>query len=147
MRLFAILALLSVPASADALDRGLHAMVRGDYQTAAQQLAIAVSERPHDPIAHFNYASALRQLGQNEDAIGEFNAALREARDDKTRGDTLYGIAMTRDQQRDPARSAQAWRDYLAFSSGRPNEAGAAAIARENLANAEFQLGTRKAAR
>src|SRR5579859_2251471 len=98
MRLFAILALLSLPASADTLDHGLHSLMRGDYQTAAQQLATAVAERPHDPFAHFNYASALRALGQYDDAIGEYRAAFREG-DDIMKSDALYGIALARNQQ------------------------------------------------
>src|SRR5207237_8743876 len=103
MRLFAILALLTLPASADTLDEGLHALTRGDNQTAAQELATAVAERPHDPIAHFNYASALRALGQNEDAIVEYRAAFREG-DDLMKSDALYGIGLTRTQEGDPAR-------------------------------------------
>ncbi len=147
MRLFFILTLVPLAASANALDDGLHAMRDGDYNRAAQELAVAVSERPHDPIAHFNFASALRELGQSEDAIGEYQAALREARDPKLRADTLYGIALTRNQEGDPARAAQAWRDYLSFAQARPGEGAAAEIARQNLASAEREMGTRKAAR
>src|SRR5262249_48194808 len=118
-----------------------------DYQRAAQQLALAVAERPHDPIAHFSYGSALRGLGQYPDALGELHAALREARDPKLRADVLYGIALTRNQMGDPAHAAAPWRDYLAFAGNRPSDAAAAQIARQNLAMAERELGTRKAAR
>jgi tetratricopeptide (TPR) repeat protein len=148
MRLVSLCAVLLFPlaVSASSMDEGLHAMIAGDYPRAAQLLATAVAERPHDPVAHFNYASTLRALGQYNDALVEYQAALREARDPKLHSDVLYGIALTRNQQADPALAAAAWRSYLAFSSGR-GETGATQIARQNLASAEREIGIRKAAR
>jgi tetratricopeptide (TPR) repeat protein len=146
MRLVSLALLFTLTASASSLDEGLHAMIAGNYPRAAQELAVAVAERPHDPIAHFNYASTLRALGRNDEALVEYQAALREARDPKLHSDVLYGIALTRNQQGDPALAAAAWRSYLAFASGR-GETGATQIARQNLASAEREIGIRKAAR
>jgi Tfp pilus assembly protein PilF len=148
MRLFAILAFILAPsaASADTVDSGLHALVRNDYATAARELADAVAEDPHDPIAHFNYASALRELGQNEDAITEYRAAFREG-DEQMKSNALYGIGLVRAQEGEPGRTAQAWREYLSFAGNRPADSGAVEVARQNLASAERDLGARKAAR
>ena len=146
MRLFFIL-LIPFSASATSLDNGLHALQAADYPAAAQELRVAVAERPGDAIAHFNYASALRELGQYEDALGEYQAAVREARDPVVRSDALYGIALVRNQQGDPTRAAEAWRGYLSFAENRPADASAVEIARVNLAAAEREQGMRKASR
>jgi Tfp pilus assembly protein PilF len=146
MRLFAIFALLSLPASADTLNDGLRSLIRGDYPSAEQQLAQAVAEQPRNAIAHFNYASALRELGRYDEAVGQFQVAFREG-DDLMKSNALYGIGMTRAREGDPARTAQAWRDYVGFAENRPRDAAAIEIARTNLAAAEHELGTRKAAR
>jgi len=146
MRLFAIFALLSLPASAAPLDEGLHALIRGDYPLAEQQLGQAVAEQPRNANARFNYASALRELGRYDEAVGQFQAAFREG-DDLMKSNALYGIGMTRSREGDPARTAQAWRDYVAFAQNRRGDSAAVEIARTNLAAAERDLGIRKAAR
>ena len=133
--LLACLATLGV-ASANSLDRGLHAMIAGDYQVAETELAQAAHERPSDAMVRFNYASALRELGKNDAAICEYQAVLGLPSDRTTHANALYGIALSRDAQRDPVASSQAWHDYLAFAGNDANETAAEQIARDNLTRA-----------
>jgi Flp pilus assembly protein TadD len=139
MRVTILLAAFLMPAAALAgsLDDGLHAMVAGDYTRAEASLRCATSERPRDPIAHFNLASALRSLGRGDEALAEYQTALDLSRDDTVRGDTLYGIALTRDTQGNPALSQQAWRNYISFAQRDRTQQPSVAIAERRLADAE----------
>ena len=146
--LFVSAALLSVggvglvtPVFADTLDQGLHAMVAGDYPRAVEELRRAVGERPRDPAAHFNLASALRGLGHPDEAVYEYHLALDLASDETGRSDALYGVALARDAQGNPELAQLAWRDYIHYAQAFRSEQPTVAIARERLAEDQRLAG------
>jgi Flp pilus assembly protein TadD len=141
MRMFIFVTLVAGSAFASTLDEGLHALTAGDWPRAERMLSVAAHEQPNDFNARFNHAAALRELGRNDEAVGEYRAALELARTEPQKSNTLYGIALARDAQGDPT----GWNEYLSYAGKYKSEQPSVQIARERL---EAQPpGTRKAAR
>ena len=141
MRMFIFVTLVAGTAFASTLDEGLHALTAGDWPRAEQLLSVAAREQPNDFNARFNYAASLRELGRNDEAVGEYRAAQQLARTEPQRSDALYGIALARDAQGDPT----GWHEYLSYAGKYKSEQPAVEIARERL---EMTVpGTQKAAR
>jgi hypothetical protein len=136
--IFAAFVLIPTAARADHLDEGLRALIASDYPKAERALAWAVHERPNDANARFNYASALRGMGRNEEAIAQYQTAVSCASDPKVRSDAFYGIALARQAEGNPVAERQAWHDFLAQAG--PNDQGAVTIARQNLSRAEASI-------
>jgi Flp pilus assembly protein TadD len=129
MRIFFAVLLFSASAFANTLDQGLHALVAGDSARAEQLLGQAVREEPGNFNARFNYASALRALGRNDEAVREYRVAVSLAASEPEHANALYGIALARDAQGDPT----GWNEYLQFAGKKRNEQAAVRIARERL--------------
>ena len=137
MRLTLLSLLLPAFASADNLDHGLHSLQAGDYALAEMELKLAVAERPADGLARFYHAAALRQEGLHEAALAEYRRALGETRDPALRANSLYGIAITRNEMGNAEEAAQAWREYVTWAEDHHANQHALTVARENLAAAE----------
>jgi tetratricopeptide (TPR) repeat protein len=63
--------------SDDHLRRGGEALAGGDLETAANEFAIVVAQRPAFAEAHFDLGLAHEQQGKMQDAIADFQSALR----------------------------------------------------------------------
>src|SRR5438552_1845824 len=80
--LIAVLTVLARPAaaqvtSADAAERGFQALQRGDADTAATMLRIALAARPRDPMLLFGAGVAAHLQGREQDASTALKQALQ----------------------------------------------------------------------
>jgi Flp pilus assembly protein TadD len=129
------------------LGEGVGRVVAGNYRDAIPKLQAAIAEDPTMRDAHYNLAVAYRELGDNDQAITEFRSALAITgeRDEVTKSQILYGLALAKDARGD----RDAWNQYLSFARPRRAEQADVQIAmeRQEQLNGVQIPGTQKANR
>ncbi|GAB4359845.1 MAG: hypothetical protein Kow006_29260 [Gammaproteobacteria bacterium] len=89
---------------------GIKLMNEATMPRAIQAFRNSLALNPRNPAARSNLGFALSRVGMHEQAVAEFEAALR---DDPQYWNALYGLALSRTQLGDYAGAEPAWRRYV----------------------------------
>jgi tetratricopeptide (TPR) repeat protein len=100
------------------LDEGRRLLLRGD-PGALQRLAEAAAESPNDPTAHYAYAQALWQAGQQEEALSHYQLAAQLEGGGSVKYRFDYAKSLTA-----LGRNAEAKAVYDAILASRPDSPG-----------------------